>query len=104
VRAVETLQKTHGVACNCTLLFSFSQAVACAEAGATLVSPFVGRILDWHVQHEGHAFAPEEDPGVLAVTRIYNYYKKCARKRCEHVFWKRDANVRLCAGTTTRPQ
>lgn len=74
VRAVETLQK-RGIACNCTLLFSFSQALACADAGATLISPFVGRILDWHLKHEGREFSPENDPGVLAVTRIYHYYK-----------------------------
>lgn len=65
-----------GIHCNLTLLFSFHQAVACAEAGATLISPFVGRILDWHKQNSGKAsYAPEEDPGVLSVTRIYNYYK-----------------------------
>jgi transaldolase len=74
VRAVETLQK-EGIACNCTLLFSLAQAVACAEAGATLISPFVGRILDWHVHHEGHHFEPQEDPGVAVVRRIYDYYK-----------------------------
>jgi transaldolase len=75
IRAVETLQK-RGIACNCTLLFSFSQAVACADAHATLISPFVGRILDWHVKHEGREFSAETDPGVLAVTRIYDFYKK----------------------------
>lgn len=59
------------------MLFSFCQAVACAEAGVTLISPFVGRILDWYVQNTStKTFAPEEDPGVISVTSIYNYYKK----------------------------
>lgn len=67
----------HGIHCNLTLLFSFAQAVACAEAGVTLISPFVGRILDWHVANtEKKSFKGEEDPGVVSVTKIYNYYKK----------------------------
>lgn len=74
VRAAERLQK-EGVDCNLTLLFSLAQAVACAEAGVFLISPFVGRILDWHVKAEGRAFEPAEDPGVLSVRRIYAYYK-----------------------------
>jgi transaldolase len=61
---------------NLTLLFSFAQAVACAEAGVQLVSPFVGRILDWHKKNTGKDYAPTEDPGVISVTKIYNYYKK----------------------------
>src|SRR5437879_5953620 len=66
-----------GVHCNLTLLFSFTQAVACAEAGVQLVSPFVGRILDWYKKSTGRdSYPPAEDPGVLSVTRIYNYYKK----------------------------
>src|SRR6266498_3548589 len=66
-----------GIHCNLTLLFSFAQAVACAEAGVQLVSPFVGRILDWHRKSAGRdSYPPAEDPGVLSVTRIYNYYKK----------------------------
>lgn len=66
-----------GIHCNLTLLFSFAQAVACAEAGVQLISPFVGRILDWHKKSAGRAdYAPAEDPGVLSVTKIYNYYKK----------------------------
>src|SRR5438132_1248513 len=66
-----------GIHCNLTLLFSFAQAVACAEAGVRLVSPFVGRILDWHKKSTGRdSYPPAEDPGVLSVTRIYNYYKK----------------------------
>src|SRR5437764_2553607 len=66
-----------GIHCNLTLLFSFAQAVACAEAGVQLVSPFVGRILDWYKKSTGRdAYPPAEDPGVISVTRIYNYYKK----------------------------
>jgi transaldolase len=66
-----------GIHCNMTLLFSFAQAVACAEAGVQLISPFVGRILDWYKKSTGQAeFAPAEDPGVVSVTEIYNYYKK----------------------------
>lgn len=69
--------KNDGIHCNLTLLFSFAQAVACAEAGVQLISPFVGRILDWHKKATGVAsYAPAEDPGVKSVTRIYNYYKK----------------------------
>lgn len=74
IKAAEQLEK-EGIRCNLTLLFSFAQAVACAEAGAFLISPFVGRILDWYKAAEGRDFAPEEDPGVLSVTRIYQYYK-----------------------------
>ncbi len=65
-----------GVHCNLTLLFSLVQAAACAEAGVTLISPFVGRILDWHLAHGGGPYAPETDPGVLSVRRIYDYFKK----------------------------
>ena len=76
VRAAERLEK-EGIHCNMTLLFSFAQAVACAEAGVTLISPFVGRIYDWHRQARKVEDIPiEEDPGVASVTRIYNYYKK----------------------------
>lgn len=75
IRAAEQLEK-EGIRCNLTLLFSFIQAAACAQAGAFLISPFVGRILDWHVANSGKdSFAPAEDPGVLSVSRIYNYYK-----------------------------
>jgi transaldolase len=63
-----------------TLLFSFPQAVACAEAKAQLISPFVGRILDWHKKNAGRDFAPAEDPGVLSVKEIYAYYKKFGYK------------------------
>ena len=75
IRAAEELEK-EGIHCNLTLLFSFAQAVACAEAGVQLISPFVGRIMDWHKAKTGNEFAPAEDPGVKSVTRIYNYYKK----------------------------
>ena len=69
--------KKDGIHCNLTLLFSFAQAVACAEAGVQLISPFVGRILDWYKKSAGRdSYPPAEDPGVLSVTRIYNYYKK----------------------------
>lgn len=76
IRAAEILQKD-GIHCNLTLLFSFEQAVACADAGATLISPFVGRILDWYQQNtEQKTYTPQDDPGVLSVNRIYNYYKQ----------------------------
>jgi transaldolase len=75
IRAAEVLEK-EGIHCNLTLLFSFMQAVACAEAGVTLISPFVGRILDWHKQNSGRTdYLPHEDPGVISVTEIFNYYK-----------------------------
>jgi len=75
IRAAEILQR-EGINCNLTLLFSLPQAVACAEAGVKLISPFVGRILDWHKKSAGRDFAPAEDPGVLSVREIYAYYKK----------------------------
>uniref|UniRef100_A0AAX7SHJ4 Transaldolase n=1 Tax=Astatotilapia calliptera TaxID=8154 RepID=A0AAX7SHJ4_ASTCA len=71
------LEEKHGVHCNMTLLFSFAQAVACAEAKVTLISPFVGRILDWYKENtDRKSYEPHEDPGVVSVTKIYNYYKK----------------------------
>src|SRR5437660_1508801 len=75
IRAAEVLQR-EGINCNMTLLFSLQQAVACAEAKARLISPFVGRILDWYKAKAGKDFAPAEDPGVLSVREIYAYYKK----------------------------
>lgn len=76
INAAEVLEK-EGIHCNLTLLFSLEQAVRCAEAGVTLISPFVGRILDWHKKDRGVTEIPAtEDPGVLSVTEIYNYYKK----------------------------
>jgi len=76
IRAAEQLEK-EGIHCNLTLLFSFAQAVACAEAGVTLISPFVGRIYDWYRKERGVKDIPvDEDPGVTSVTRIYDYFKK----------------------------
>lgn len=75
IRAAEKLEQ-EGIHCNLTLLFGFAQAVACAEAGVTLISPFVGRILDWYKASSGRESYPgPEDPGVMSVTRIFNYYK-----------------------------
>ena len=75
IRAAETLEK-EDINCNLTLLFSQAQARACAEAGVTLISPFVGRILDWYKAHGNADYAPAEDPGVQSVTAIYRYYKE----------------------------
>lgn len=76
IQAAAVLE-AEGIHCNLTLLFGFHQAVACAEAGVTLISPFVGRILDWYKKETGRdGYPPAEDPGVLSVTRIYDYYKK----------------------------
>ena len=76
IRAAEQLEK-RGINCNLTLLFSFEQAVACAEAGVFLISPFVGRIMDWYVTNTGtKTYAPDEDPGVKSVRRIYGWYKE----------------------------
>jgi transaldolase len=76
IRAAQRLER-EGIHCNMTLLFSFAQAVACADAGVTLISPFVGRIYDWHkAARKVDDIPPAEDPGVASVTRIYNYYKK----------------------------
>jgi transaldolase len=74
IKAAEVLQK-EGINCNLTLLFSLAQAVACAEGGIKLISPFVGRILDWHKKSTGKDYGATEDPGVVSVTAIYNYYK-----------------------------
>jgi transaldolase len=79
IRAAEVLEK-EGIHCNLTLLFGLHQAIACAEAGVTLISPFVGRILDWYKKDTGRDYTPAEDPGVLSVTQIYNYYKKFGYK------------------------
>ena len=80
IRAAEKLER-EGIHCNLTLLFTFAQAVACAEAGVTLISPFVGRIYDWYKKARKVDDIPlEEDPGVASVTRIYNYYKKYGYK------------------------
>ena len=80
IRAAERLER-EGIHCNLTLLFSFAQAVACAEAGVTLISPFVGRIYDWYKkEHGGVEIPPDQDPGVASVTGIYNYYKRFGYK------------------------
>lgn len=81
IQAGKILEEKHGIHCNMTLIFAFAQAVACAEAGVTLISPFVGRIFDWYVQHTGQkSFEPLEDPGVKSVTQVFNYYKKFGYK------------------------
>lgn len=81
IQAAKVLEDQYGIHCNMTLLFNFAQAVACAEAGVTLISPFVGRILDWYVANtDQKSYKPEEDPGVKSVTKIYNYYKKYGYK------------------------
>jgi len=79
IKAGEILEK-EGIHCNLTLMFGLHQAIACGEAGITLISPFVGRILDWYKKDTGHDYAPQEDPGVLSVRTIYNYYKKFGYK------------------------
>lgn len=80
IQAAKRLE-AEGIHCNMTLLFSLAQAVACAEAKATLISPFVGRILDWYKKAEGkESYTPHEDPGVVSVTNIYHYYKKFGYK------------------------
>ncbi|WP_028865821.1 transaldolase [Psychromonas aquimarina] len=79
IKAAEQLEK-EGIACNLTLLFSMAQAVACAEANVTLISPFVSRILDWYTKNEGRFYAASEDPGVRSVSDIYNYYKQYGYK------------------------
>jgi transaldolase len=79
IKAAEQLEK-EGIHCNMTLMFSLAQAIGCAEANATLISPFVGRILDWYKKNDGKEYPPHEDPGVLSVTEIFNYYKKFGYK------------------------
>jgi transaldolase len=79
IRAAEVLER-EGIHCNLTLLFGVHQAIACAEAGVTLISPFVGRILDWYKKDTGKDFKGADDPGVQSVTKIYNYFKKFGYK------------------------
>jgi transaldolase len=79
IKAAEILEK-EGIHCNLTLLFGLHQAIACAEAGVTLISPFVGRILDWYKKETKKEYAPAEDPGVTSVTAIYNYFKRHGHK------------------------
>jgi len=77
IEAARELESKHGIHCNMTLLFNFHQAVACAQAGVALISPFVGRIFDWYVASTGNkSYDRKSDPGVQSVTQIYNYYKK----------------------------
>jgi len=81
IQAAKQLEAEDGITCNLTLLFAFAQAVSCAEANVTLISPFVGRIFDWYVKNTDlKTFEPKEDPGVKSVTAIYNYYKKYGYK------------------------
>jgi len=80
IKAAEILQRDHGINCNLTLMFSLTQAIAAAEAKAYLISPFVGRILDWFKAHTKKEYAKEEDPGVESVRSIFNYYKKFGYK------------------------
>ncbi|KIJ98209.1 hypothetical protein K443DRAFT_213702 [Laccaria amethystina LaAM-08-1] len=76
IQAARELERDDGIHCNLTLLFGFGQAVACAEAGVTLISPFVGRILDWYKKQTGKTYEGDADPGVQSVKKIYNYYKQ----------------------------
>ncbi|CAF0779757.1 unnamed protein product [Rotaria sp. Silwood1] len=77
IQAAKELEEKYGIHCNMTLIFSFAQALACADAHVTLISPFVGRIYDWYVEKKGkREYEIDEDPGVVSVTRIYNYYKQ----------------------------
>jgi len=76
IQAARELERDEGIHCNLTLLFGFAQAVACAEAGVTLISPFVGRILDWYKKATGKTYEGDDDPGVQSVKRIFNYYKQ----------------------------
>ena len=80
IKAAHVLRTQHGINCNLTLMFSITQAVAAAEAGAFLISPFVGRILDWYKANTKKEYAKEEDPGVKSVQQIFNYYKKYGYK------------------------
>ncbi|KAH3677194.1 hypothetical protein WICMUC_001775 [Wickerhamomyces mucosus] len=80
IQAARELESKHGIHVNLTLLFSFAQAVAAAEAQVTLISPFVGRILDWYKAKTGESYTAESDPGVISVKSIYNYYKKFGYK------------------------
>jgi len=76
IQAARELERDDQIHCNLTLLFGFGQAVACAEAGVTLISPFVGRILDWYKKSTGKDYKGDEDPGVISVKKIFNYYKQ----------------------------
>lgn len=80
IKAAQKLQSEHGINCNMTLMFSMTQAIAAAEANAFLISPFVGRILDWYKANTKKEYSKEEDPGVKSVRQIFNYYKKYGYK------------------------
>ncbi|KAJ6612258.1 hypothetical protein B0H10DRAFT_2052924 [Mycena sp. CBHHK59/15] len=80
IQAARELERDDGIHCNLTLLFGFGQAVACAEAGVTLISPFVGRILDWYKKSTGKTYEGDADPGVQSVKKIFNYYKQYGYK------------------------
>ena len=80
IKAAHVLQTEHGINCNLTLMFSLPQAIAAAEAGAFLISPFVGRILDWYKAATKKEYSAEDDPGVKSVQAIFNYYKKYGYK------------------------
>ncbi|GMT32262.1 hypothetical protein PFISCL1PPCAC_23559, partial [Pristionchus fissidentatus] len=81
IQAARTLESKYGIHCNMTLLFGYEQAIACAQAGVTLISPFVGRIMDWYVKHtDKKSYDRNDDPGVKSVTRIFAYYKKFGHK------------------------
>jgi transaldolase len=80
IQAAYELQSKHGINCNLTLMFSLTQAIAAAEAGAFLISPFVGRILDWYKANTKTEYTSENDPGVKSVQQIFNYYKKFGSK------------------------
>lgn len=80
IKAAQILQKDHGINCNLTLMFSLPQAIGAAEAGAFLISPFVGRILDWYKAAHKKEYSAQEDPGVKSVQSIFNYYKKFGYK------------------------
>jgi transaldolase len=81
IQAARELEREDQIHCNLTLLFGFGQAVACAEAGVTLISPFVGRILDWYKKNKpGPSYEGDEDPGVQSVKKIFNYYKQYGYK------------------------
>jgi transaldolase len=98
IRAAEQLER-EGIHCNLTLLFSFAQAVACAEAGVTLISPFVGRIYDWHKKARGADIAIEDDPGVASVVRIYEHYKRFGyRTEVMGASFRKTAQVLALAG------
>ena len=93
IQAAHALEKD-GIHCNLTLLFGLHQAIACAEAGVTLISPFVGRILDWYKKDQNRDFYGADDPGVKSVTRIYDYYKKFGYKTC--LLYTSRPHRRLC--------